>query len=200
MMKGTNLKKLAVGIISAAVILLIIILFSNNTDVNTDNDSTDSTTDSNEVSNEQEQNEDLPEPEEENQAQDGTVENNENTDIGENEPENENSENEGNLEEEDRVTKPKAEEVMAEYKETFLEIQNHAKENKGNLPDFESKQALTSHFKTIMSDDLANWYTDAYFKEEDGNVSLLPQDGPTWLKETEPYELEKVNDEEYHVI
>ncbi|RKL67348.1 hypothetical protein CR203_08210 [Salipaludibacillus neizhouensis] len=200
MMKGTNLKKLAVGIISAAVVLLIIILYSNNTDINTDNNSADSTTDSNEVSNEHEQNDDLPESEEESQAKDGSVENNETTDIGEKEAENENSENKGSLEEEDSVSEPNAEEVMAEYKETFLEIQNQAKENEGNLPDFESKQALTSHFKTIMSDDLANWYTDAYFKEEDGNVSLLPQDGPTWLKETEPYELEKVNDEEYHVI
>lgn len=111
------------------------------------------------------------------------------------------ADNQENTDDTETVEEPDAEEVMTEYKRTFLGVLEHAKENTDlKLTDFVTKEDLISHFKTIMSDDLAKWYAEAYFREEDGSLYFLAQDGPTWLKENEPYDVEKVNDEEYKVI
>lgn len=182
MKKRNNLKKAMVGIVSAAVLLLVITLFVNEIQFNTSNESADT-----------------PPPNEEtmNQGENNQTEN-ENNESNEND---ENAENAENAEEVKTIEEPDAEQVMTDYKDTFLGVQEHANENTdGQLTDFNSMEELISHFKNIMSDDLANWYAEAYFREEDGSVYLLPQDGPTWLKENEPYDVEKVNDEKYKVI
>lgn len=98
------------------------------------------------------------------------------------------------------LDKSAALEVMNNYKNTFLEIAETSSQD-GQVADYQSKQELIDYFSSkVMSDDLATWYAETYFREENGELFIQAMDAPTWLQEDQPFELEKVNDQEYRVI
>ncbi|MBB5174237.1 hypothetical protein [Texcoconibacillus texcoconensis] len=89
--------------------------------------------------------------------------------------------------------------VLDEYESIFMDIVDRAGED-GKVASFESKDDLLSHFTTVMSEDLAKSHVDMYFQEDGDELYILAMDAPIWLNEEEPYDVEEVSTEEYHVI
>lgn len=102
-------------------------------------------------------------------------------------------------ENEKSLNRPKPEQVLDQYKDTFMYIVENT-EKDGKLTDITSKDELVSYFTTIMSKDLAHWYIETYFRKDGDELFLKAMDGPTWFKSEKPYTLEKVSDQKYKVI
>lgn len=97
------------------------------------------------------------------------------------------------------LTKSDSEQILIQYKDTFMNIVEKTDEN-GKVTDYDSKEELISHFTTIMSMDLAEWFAETYFREENDQLFLKAMDAPTWFVNDKPYTLEKINEQEYNVI
>ncbi|RLQ86700.1 LPXTG cell wall anchor domain-containing protein [Planomicrobium sp. Y74] len=65
------------------------------------------------------------------------------------------------------------------------------------VEQYDSLDRLEEDMKSIMVWPLADHYLDTYFEERDGNVYLIPTEGPIRLNMDEDYTLEKISDEEY---
>ncbi|QHJ70577.1 LPXTG cell wall anchor domain-containing protein [Planococcus halotolerans] len=65
------------------------------------------------------------------------------------------------------------------------------------VEQYDSMAQLEEDMKSIMVWPLADHYLDTYFEERDGNVYLIPTEGPIRLNMDEDYTLEKISDEEY---
>ena len=63
--------------------------------------------------------------------------------------------------------------------------------------EYESKDELENAFHSIMTSELADYYLDRFFKFEDGEVYVLPQDGPLYINFDEEYQLEEQNENHY---
>jgi hypothetical protein len=50
-----------------------------------------------------------------------------------------------------------------------------------------------------MVADLAEWYADSYFELRNGDIYIIPKDGPVWLKEDQAFELSKVDEQSYQL-
>ncbi|KAB8130507.1 hypothetical protein F9U64_14275 [Gracilibacillus oryzae] len=109
-----------------------------------------------------------------------------------------NTENKQN-EEDIALSKSDAEDILLEYENSFMKIVNSSA-NDGKVKKYQSKDELISHFQTIMSDSLAKERVHTYFKEENNALYIKAMEAPVWLMPDQPYTLEKVNDQEYHVI
>ncbi|WP_158735568.1 hypothetical protein [Alteribacillus sp. YIM 98480] len=96
-------------------------------------------------------------------------------------------------------TKERAVELMNDYKESFVSLINEAG-NDQKIDSYQTKEEVKEHFKTTMSDDLAQWMTDSYFTEEEDGVYVIAKDGPTWLEEGQPFELEEVTETHVKIV
>ncbi|RAZ79661.1 LPXTG cell wall anchor domain-containing protein [Planococcus halotolerans] len=65
------------------------------------------------------------------------------------------------------------------------------------VEQYDSLDRLEEDMKSIMVWPLADHYLDTYFEERDGNVYLIPTEGPIRLNMDEDYTLEKISDDEY---
>ncbi|ARI76945.1 hypothetical protein [Halobacillus mangrovi] len=79
----------------------------------------------------------------------------------------------------------------------FQEIEEDQEINK--VKKYDSKAALKEDLLEIMTSPLADSYLEQYFEEKDGDLYIIPQDGPQQLSFNHDYELEKVNDSYYRV-
>ncbi|WP_100407416.1 LysM peptidoglycan-binding domain-containing protein [Bacillus solitudinis] len=89
--------------------------------------------------------------------------------------------------------------VMTEFKKSFMDLADNSKKD-GEITNLDSKEELVSYFTAIMSEELATWFADTYFREENNILYIKAMDAPTWLQTDQPFTLEKVNDTEYKVI
>ncbi|SET48129.1 hypothetical protein SAMN05421676_10555 [Salinibacillus kushneri] len=80
--------------------------------------------------------------------------------------------------------------IMQQYEKTFKELYNRANEDQ-KLPNVQSLDEVYEQLRTVMSADLAESFTELYFREENGEVYVIAQDGATWLEEDLPFDLEK---------
>lgn len=113
---------------------------------------------------------------------------------------NANGDNNAEVTDQDEVVQePNVAQVMEEYKSIFLGVAESADED-GKVKELDSKNELIAHFTSIMSEDLANWFADTYFQEEDGELFIRAMDGPTWLEQDQAYDVEKISEKEYEVI
>ncbi|SDH87390.1 hypothetical protein [Alteribacillus bidgolensis] len=96
-------------------------------------------------------------------------------------------------------TKERAVELMNDYKESFVSLINEAG-NDQKIDSYQTKEEVKEHFETTMSGDLAEWMTDSYFKEEGDGVYVIAKDGPTWLEEDQPFELEEVTEKHVKIV
>ncbi|WP_227936497.1 hypothetical protein [Alkalihalobacillus deserti] len=107
---------------------------------------------------------------------------------------------EGNDQEEKRsLNKAEAEEVMNDYKSTFMEVAENA-DQQGKVANYHSKEELLTYFTSIMSQELARWFADTYFVEKNDELYIKAMDAPTWLDNESEFKLKKVNDQQYKVI
>lgn len=90
------------------------------------------------------------------------------------------------------LTKEEAEEILIEYKNTF-EVETN---NDGEVIQYDTKEELFNHFTSIMSEQLANSFLETYFKEENGKLSIIPKDAPTWLKTHKSFQLDQKSETE----
>lgn len=91
-----------------------------------------------------------------------------------------------------------AEKIMNNYKTTFMSLAQEANKD-GKLTSIETKKQLMSYLQQIMSKDLASSYADMYFRVENDGVYMKAMDAPTWLDQSQTFEIEKVNENEYKV-
>ncbi|MBM7573743.1 hypothetical protein [Aquibacillus albus] len=120
----------------------------------------------------------------------------EETNEEQNEQSSDDSEQEGDIQE---FNEEDAVELMSDYKDSFVSLINEAGEDQ-KADSFQTKAEVKEHFKSTMSDDLATWMTDSYFKEEDDGVYIIAKDGPTWLKEEQSFDVEKVSDGHVKIV
>ncbi|UCZ51401.1 hypothetical protein LGQ02_10945 [Bacillus shivajii] len=99
---------------------------------------------------------------------------------------------------EEETPEPEVERVLTEFEEVFMNVIENSDEN-GKVTNHESKEDLSEHFTQIMSPQLAEWHVETYFREEEGDVFVIPTDTPLWFDDSKPYDEVKENDETYHV-
>ncbi|RIW28061.1 hypothetical protein D3H55_22315 [Bacillus salacetis] len=131
--------------------------------------------------------------EEENRKDEQTTEEEQNTQEQDQEEET----NEHNGTESGRtLTKEQAAEVLQEYEKTFMVETN----SEGTVENHPSKEELLSHYRTIMSEELAQGYLEDFFKTENGNLKMVATEPPVWLNPENEYKVNEQSDGTYHVI
>ena len=174
------MKKLTFGIMSVAMLLIITVVLANEINFKSEQSSMPGDVENSER-----------------EEQQGTEKDTE-TETEEQRSEDANHDGEQTTQEE-AVAQPDVEQILSNYKNNFLEVVENAREDR-TLEDFQSKQDVIDHFTEIMSLELAQWYVDMYIREKDGELILESMDGPIWFEKDEPYELLKINENNYKVI
>ncbi|MFZ4453083.1 hypothetical protein [Salibacterium aidingense] len=85
------------------------------------------------------------------------------------------------------LTEEQAVEVMADYEDSFVSLINET--NTQRIESYETTEEVQQHFEETMSEELAEWMTDTYFREEDDGVYIIAKEAPTWLQENQQFEL-----------
>ncbi len=65
--------------------------------------------------------------------------------------------------------------------------------------DFDDKESLVDYLQNYMSEGLALQYTDLYYEERDGDLYLIPMDGPILIIEEEPVIITELDDGRYEL-
>lgn len=94
------------------------------------------------------------------------------------------------------LNKEDAADILQQYETTFMVETNED----GTVENYETEEELLSHFKTIMSDKLAQTYVDEFFREDSGQLKIIATEPPVWLNPEVDYELRKKNETTYHVV
>ncbi|MBE4907633.1 hypothetical protein IMZ08_06155 [Bacillus luteolus] len=97
------------------------------------------------------------------------------------------------------VPNPDAEQIMSNYKESFMKLVEK-RDKKGRLLNFSSIDEVMVHFQSTMSKELAEWYAETYFREENGKIILKAMDSPTWFVQDKEYSLVNVDERNYRLI
>ncbi|SFL91992.1 hypothetical protein [Salibacterium qingdaonense] len=87
------------------------------------------------------------------------------------------------------LTEERAVEVMTAYRESFETLVNETDSQR--VESYESLDGVRQHFEEVMSEDLAQWMTDSYFREESDGIYVVAMDAPTWLQEDQSFTLEQ---------
>ncbi|MED4163149.1 hypothetical protein [Halalkalibacterium halodurans] len=101
-------------------------------------------------------------------------------------------------EQQDEIPEPNIMLLMQRYETAFWEVVDD-KDTDGRLQTYQVKEEVTAHFKTVMSQQLAEWYTDTYIKEEQGELFVRAMDGPVFFDPDESYEKEKITNKKYKI-
>ncbi|QHS21841.1 hypothetical protein GWK91_02280 [Virgibacillus sp. MSP4-1] len=88
--------------------------------------------------------------------------------------------------------------ILREFKSTFNELYQRSGDDQ-KVTGIQSLEEVKKKLETIMSAELAQWFTDSYFREQNGEVYVVAMDGPTWLQEDVPFDLEELSSTEYKV-
>ncbi|WP_019415359.1 hypothetical protein [Paenisporosarcina sp. TG20] len=122
------------------------------------------------------------------------------TQDGNTDKDNEKENNDENINEQQAsLDKSEAEQVMRDYKNTFMDLVENSGEN-GKIINYGSKGEIVAYFTSAMSKGLASTYTDTYFREENGQLFLKAMDAPTWLAYDQSFTLDKIEQQKYQVI
>ncbi|MBS4538694.1 hypothetical protein GOQ27_09480 [Clostridium sp. D2Q-11] len=95
------------------------------------------------------------------------------------------------------LTKEKAISIENEYMDRLFP-QREADSQK--VKDFNSKEELINHISQIANRDLVKTYVNNYYKNQEDGLYIIAKGGPTRIYEDKPYELKKVDNEEYHLV
>ncbi|MFD2924401.1 hypothetical protein [Halobacillus naozhouensis] len=99
---------------------------------------------------------------------------------------------------EDALTKSEAKQVLTDYEEALKHaIEVTSDENQNN--DYHSIEEMEKYLQTYMSADMAEAFTDRFFKETNGKVTVIPQDGPVTFNHSDPISLMQTEKEEFRV-
>ncbi|WP_026703102.1 hypothetical protein [Salibacterium aidingense] len=101
-------------------------------------------------------------------------------------------------EETPELTEEKAFQLMADYEESFTSLINETDSQK--VESYQTTDEVRQHFEGVMSEDLASWMTDSYFREEADGVYVIAKDAPTWLQEDQPFELEEESEGHVRIV
>lgn len=99
----------------------------------------------------------------------------------------------------DTVPEIDPEQIMSNYKESFMKLVDN-RDEKGRLSELSSKDEVITHFTSTMSKELAEWYAQTYFREENGKIILKAMDSPTWFVQDKEYSLDNVDERNYKLI
>ncbi|MCT2536530.1 D-alanyl-D-alanine carboxypeptidase family protein [Aquibacillus koreensis] len=81
----------------------------------------------------------------------------------------------------------------------FRESIVQATDDDQKVKNYASKDELIEDVTKYADQALAKEYVDLYYKEENGNLYLIPKEGPVLLQEEVPYEFGENEDGEYYV-
>ncbi len=94
------------------------------------------------------------------------------------------------------LTKSEAKQVLADYEEALKHtIEVTSDETQNN--DYNSIEEMEEYLHNYMSVDMAEGFTDRFFKETNGEVTVIPQDGPMTFNDSEPIDLMQMEEGEY---
>ncbi|RDI41672.1 hypothetical protein [Falsibacillus pallidus] len=94
------------------------------------------------------------------------------------------------------LSKEKAAEVLQKLKNTFM-----VETGKGGIvKNYDTINALLAHFKTVMSEDLAQSYLNVFFEMYDGKPKMIATEPPSWLEPDTDYQFKRLNPTTYHVV
>jgi transcription-repair coupling factor (superfamily II helicase) len=88
--------------------------------------------------------------------------------------------------------------------EKFFEEMIQPTDDQYKVINFSSKQKLVEYLEKYASTDLVSYYVDGLYEEKNGNLYIIPMDGPPWINQDKPiefieedaenYALEQIND------
>lgn len=68
------------------------------------------------------------------------------------------------------------------------------------VKDFTTRQQLIEHISQVAVTTLAEEYVDRFYEIKDGELYIIPRDGPMLIDTGEDYQLEKINPLKYRVV
>ncbi|WP_102347700.1 hypothetical protein [Bacillus sp. Marseille-P3661] len=89
--------------------------------------------------------------------------------------------------------------LMNEYSSLMNSLLKDARDDL-KITSYQSKEEITIHLNEIMSKNLASTMTDSFFTEKAEGLYVIPRDAPTFLNESQPFDIEKVTDTHYKII
>lgn len=97
------------------------------------------------------------------------------------------------------VAEEHGEPPVEELEQQFYDLVYQETENAYQLRDYDSIDALEEDMNQVMAPELANYYLDLLFYEEDGIPYVVPTEGPFQLDMEAAYTLEQTGETEYRV-
>lgn len=88
---------------------------------------------------------------------------------------------------------------VEELEQQFHDLIFQEHEQDYELQNYDSLDALEFDMRSIMVWPLADHYLNQFFYEEDGNVYLVPTEGPIEINFDEDYTLEQISETEYQL-
>ncbi len=98
------------------------------------------------------------------------------------------------------LTNEEAKEVAVQAETSFQEIVNSTEGDSFKIQGYETKEDIVKELTKVMSQNLAQSLTDAYFVMRDETLYLEPKGGPLWFEKDVDFELKHPAEKEYVII
>lgn len=125
----------------------------------------------------------------------------------ETEKENKESNDEGNdkqntdeKEENPSLTKEQAKEVAVQAETSFNAVVNSTEGDTFKIKGYETKKDIVKELQSVMSRNLAQSLTDAFFVMRDGELYLEPKGGPLWFDQDQSFTLQQPGEQKYVIV
>lgn len=86
---------------------------------------------------------------------------------------------------------------VKEMEKKFHELIYQETTEDGEVKNYDSKDRLEQEYNQLMLPDVARYFVESYYKEEDGKLILISKDGPVEVQWDKDYTLEKIDDQNY---
>uniref|UniRef100_UPI00058DB535 hypothetical protein n=1 Tax=Alkalibacillus haloalkaliphilus TaxID=94136 RepID=UPI00058DB535 len=100
--------------------------------------------------------------------------------------------------EDDQIPEPNIEDIITEFENAYERLVE--KDDEQRLVNFNTVEDIRDDFSNMMSDEIIDYYLDTYVQEEDDGLYIIPTGMEVFIDLEQDYEINKVSDNEYHVI
>ncbi|KGX84861.1 PepSY domain-containing protein [Pontibacillus marinus] len=98
------------------------------------------------------------------------------------------------------LTNEQAKEVAVQAETSFKEIVNSTEGDSFKVKGYETKEDIVNDLTQVMSQNLAQSLTDAFFVMREGTLYLEPKGGPLWFEKDMDFKLKHPGEKEYVII
>ncbi|QHE51862.1 PepSY domain-containing protein [Pontibacillus sp. HMF3514] len=98
------------------------------------------------------------------------------------------------------LTNEQAKEAAVQAETSLKKIVNSTEGDSFKMKGYETKEDIVKELTNVMSQNLAQSLTDAFFVMRDGTLYLEPKGGPLWFEKGVDFKLKHPSDKEYVIV